>query len=49
MPGVAAQSYFGNFDYGQNMNFEPGLFAVDDDVAAFGSMLDGIVTEQSHA
>jgi hypothetical protein len=48
MPGVAAQSYFGSFDdYRQNMALDPSFFAVDNDVAAFGSMLDDFVTEQS--
>lgn len=45
MSGVAAQSYFGSFDYGQNMALDPFLFAIDDNVAAFGSMLDDFVTE----
>ena len=45
MPGVAAQSYLGSFDYGQNMALDPSFFAVDDDMAAFGSMLDDFVTE----
>jgi hypothetical protein len=45
MPGVAAQSYLGSFDYGQNMALDPSFFAVDDDVAAFGSVWDDFVTE----
>ena len=40
MPGIAAQSYLGSLDYGQNMALDPSFFAVDDDVAAFGGMLD---------
>ncbi|KAF2101410.1 hypothetical protein NA57DRAFT_34315 [Rhizodiscina lignyota] len=48
MPGAAAQSYFGGFDYGQSMALDPSFFTVDHDEAAFGSMLDDFVTEQSH-
>ena len=47
MPGVAAQGYLGSFDYGQNMALDPSLFAVNDDTAAFGSMLDDFVTDMS--
>ena len=45
MPEIAAQSYLGSFDYGQNVALDPSLFADDDDVAAFGSMLDDFMTE----
>ena len=46
MPEVAAQSYLGSLDYGPNMALDPSFFAVDDEVAAFGSMLDDFATEQ---
>ncbi|KAH8686510.1 fungal-specific transcription factor domain-containing protein [Ilyonectria robusta] len=47
MPGVEAQSYFGNFDYGHGMALDPSLLTVDDDMAVFGSMLDQFVTEET--
>ena len=46
MPGITAQDYLGNFDYGQNMVLDPSLFVVDGDLAAFGSILDDFVAEQ---
>ena len=45
MIGLAAQSYLDNFEHGQNMTLDPSFFAVDDDAAAFGSMLDDFVAE----
>ena len=45
MQGVAAQSLFGSIDYGQNMALDPALFAIDDEMGAFGSMLDDFVGE----
>ncbi|KAJ9134322.1 Transcription factor [Pleurostoma richardsiae] len=47
MPGVVPQDYFGNFDYEQNLVLDPSLFAIDEDVVAFGSILDDFVSEQS--
>ena len=34
MAGVAAQEYFGGFDYGQDLALDASLFAVSDDAAA---------------
>ncbi|KAF7554331.1 hypothetical protein G7Z17_g2944 [Cylindrodendrum hubeiense] len=48
MIGVDAQNYIGSFDYGQNMALDPSFLAVDDDVGAFGTILDDFVTEQSN-
>ena len=31
------------YDYAQNMALDPSMFAIDDDVAAFGSMWDAFV------
>jgi hypothetical protein len=34
MTGVAAQEYFGGFDYEQDLALDPSLFAVSDDAVA---------------
>lgn len=47
MPGAATQGYLGSFDYEQNMDLDPSFFAIDDDMAAFGSMLDDFVPGMS--
>ncbi|KAF5006502.1 hypothetical protein FDECE_7123 [Fusarium decemcellulare] len=38
MPGTA--DYLGSFNYEQDMALDPSLFSVDDDMEAFGGMLD---------
>ncbi|KAK3933912.1 fungal-specific transcription factor domain-containing protein [Diplogelasinospora grovesii] len=38
LPGVAAPSYFDNFDYAQDMTLDPSIFAVDNDLATFENM-----------
>ena len=47
MPGAVAQGILGNFDYGQNMAMDPSIFSLDDDMAAFGSMMDDFTTDIS--
>lgn len=47
MPGVEAQSYFGNFDYGHGVALDPSFLTVHDDMAVFGSLLDELVTEET--
>ncbi|KAH7009932.1 hypothetical protein EDB80DRAFT_714107 [Ilyonectria destructans] len=47
MPGVEAQTYFGNFEYGHDMALDPSFLTVDDDMAVFGSLLDEFVTEET--
>lgn len=48
MPGLAAQDYLGGFDYGQSMALDPSFFALGNDDAAFGGMLDDLMAEQSY-
>jgi hypothetical protein len=47
MPEVAAQNYFGSFNYEQGMAFDPSYSAVDTNVEAFGSAFGDFVTEES--
>ena len=44
---VAAQNYFDNSDYEQNMAWDPYIFTVDNDAMVFENMLDERVIEQS--
>lgn len=46
--GEATQSYFGSFDYEQDMALDPYFFAADSDMGTYGSILDDLVTEQSY-
>jgi hypothetical protein len=51
VPAIGEPSYFGTFDYGQDLAsdaLDPSFFTLDRDLPTFESMLDDFVAEQGN-